>query len=198
MKRCCDCKETLPTTAFWKDATQRDGLQRRCIACGKIRNLKYNRNNKEKIAENNKRSYDRAKNPERYARQREAYLRRRDKDLRSVRGRLYGVYRQSKVRSKTNGLEHSIDFEFVVSLWERQNGNCALTGIPMTLSRNPPGEKFFQPWNPSLDKVDSSGGYTPDNVRLVCVMVNLALNKFGDEAFDAMCRAYISKQDKEI
>lgn len=197
MKTCCDCKQTLPLTAFWRDATQRDGLQCRCIPCGKLRNLKYNRNNKDKIAAKNKAAYDRAKNPERYARQREAYLRRRDAEARSVRGRLYSVFHKSQQRSKLKNLVHGIDFEFVLSLWGKQQGKCAVTGIEMTLERNPPGKRFFLPWSPSLDKIDASGLYTEGNVRLVCVVVNLALNRFGDDVFDRMCRAYIKHKEKQ-
>lgn len=49
---------------------------------------------------------------------------------------------------------------------------------------------------PVLDKyrknyIDSTLGYTKDNVRLVCTIVNMALNEFGDIIFDKMCRAYV-------
>jgi hypothetical protein len=40
------------------------------------------------------------------------------------------------------------------------------------------------------------GGYTKDNVRLVLLVANLALNDFGDADFDIMCRGYISNNTK--
>lgn len=39
-------------------------------------------------------------------------------------------------------------------------------------------------------RIDSKGGYTKDNVRLVCIIVNFALSEFGDLSFDKMCKAY--------
>lgn len=36
---------------------------------------------------------------------------------------------------------------------------------------------------PSIDRIDTTRGYTPDNVRLVCAAVNLALNQFGEGIF---------------
>ena len=40
-----------------------------------------------------------------------------------------------------------------------------------------------RPFAPSLDRIDSSGGYTRDNTRLVCQAVNFALNAFGEDIF---------------
>lgn len=44
-----------------------------------------------------------------------------------------------------------------------------------------------QPWAPSLDRLDSDGGYIIENVRVVTTMANLAKNRFGDDEFYRMC-----------
>lgn len=54
-------------------------------------------------------------------------------------------------------------------MWNTQNGKCALTGIQMTHVR---GEGRV-PTNMSLDRIDSDGGYTRDNVQLVCLQANM-------------------------
>jgi hypothetical protein len=43
----------------------------------------------------------------------------------------------------------------------------------------------------SIDQVNPGGGYTVDNVRLLRAHTNLALNKYGDAAFDDMCLARV-------
>jgi hypothetical protein len=53
-------------------------------------------------------------------------------------------------------------------------GVCELTGTPFDFS----GRKG-NPYAPSLDRIDSSKGYTRDNVRLVCFGLNAAMNVWG-------------------
>jgi hypothetical protein len=40
-KTCCKCKETKPTSAFYKRSTTRDGLQRQCMVCSKSNDKSY-------------------------------------------------------------------------------------------------------------------------------------------------------------
>lgn len=63
-------------------------------------------------------------------------------------------------------------------MWIRAAGACEVTGIPFSLDR---GESGRRPYAPSLDRRDSSGGYTSENCRLVCVAVNVAMNEWGAE-----------------
>lgn len=58
--------------------------------------------------------------------------------------------------------------------------SCAVTGIPFVY--DVPGH----PLMPSLDRIDSSKGYTADNVRLVCWAVNCAASTWGLEAYLAI------------
>jgi hypothetical protein len=50
------------------------------------------------------------------------------------------------------------------------------------------------PFSPSLDRIDCTQGYVAGNVRLVCLIVNFALNTFGDDAFLEMCRAVVKNK----
>lgn len=63
----------------------------------------------------------------------------------------------------------------------------------ISLARNPYGERFYRPFSPPLDQNQPGGGYTPENTRLVCVAVNIALNRFGEEVFHRVCEGFLRR-----
>ena len=69
-----------------------------------------------------------------------------------------------------------------LALYRAQGGRCALSGRRFDL-RHVGSGKARRPFAPSLDRIDSTGGYTRDNVRLVCQAVNFALNAYGEDVF---------------
>lgn len=94
-----------------------------------------------------------------------------------------------KQRSKINSYQFELDMEYLQELYENQGGKCAVTGIEFSLDKNPSFRK--RPFAPSLDRVDCNLGYIKSNVRFVCVVVNIAINEFGDQVFDKMCKSYV-------
>ncbi len=60
----------------------------------------------------------------------------------------------------------TIDFAHVWNLWALQNGQCAITFLPMT-------HRYDETTTISIDRIDSSEGYVPGNVQLVCQSANL-------------------------
>lgn len=52
------------------------------------------------------------------------------------------------------------------------------------------------PLAPSIDRVDSGKGYTPENCRVVVWLLNLAFNDYGEEVFAQVARAYSAAQDR--
>lgn len=90
-------------------------------------------------------------------------------------------------RATKSKIACDIDLPFLIDLYNKQNGKCALTKITFKLNRHGTKRAFA----PSIDRLNCGGGYTRDNVRLVCLVVNLALNDFGDEVFDIMCQGYV-------
>lgn len=194
MKVCSRCKKEKPLTEFHRCATARDGMGHRCKECSKAVSRAYREKRPDYFKRKCRERYDRVgrdENKDRYHKHRGSYLERRRSGLSTIRGRLYSIFGAARDRARKADMECSITLDWVVDRYQEIGGICEVTGIELTLDRNPPGERFQQPFNPSLDRIDSSKGYTPDNVRLVCVMVNLALNRFGDAAFDKMCRTYV-------
>lgn len=194
---CWKCKtpKLLTSEFFYKDSIHKTGFQQCCKECQKKRNKKYTVENSEYFKIKSKEYYNKENNPARYQKTKVNYLKRKDEWYKSIRGRLYDLLESARERAKKRNLPIDIDLEFLIEMYEKQNKQCALTGIKFELKRTE-GEKVkYTPFGPSIDKINHNQGYTKDNVRLVCVMVNLSLNTFGDECFDKMCEAYIKKKN---
>ena len=95
----------------------------------------------------------------------------------TVRGRASLLLRSARYRSRLNGNELSIDID-----WIREKvaaGFCEATGIPFSLAVVE--EKGGRdPFAPSIDRIDSSIGYTKENCRMVVTIYNYAKNEFSD------------------
>lgn len=57
----------------------------------------------------------------------------------------------------------------LLSLLEKQNGKCALSGLELTCQLEQ-GKKFKT--NASIDRIQAGGSYAPDNIQLVCAALN--------------------------
>jgi hypothetical protein len=62
--------------------------------------------------------------------------------------------------------------------WRQAGGRCAVSGIDFDLDAVMSRRRA--PFAPSLDRIDSSLGYVPGNIRLVCQIVNFAMNEWGE------------------
>lgn len=68
---------------------------------------------------------------------------------------------------------------------------CSVTGLPLSLEwKGPSGSN---PWAPSVDRLNNSLGYVPDNVRIVCWAFNNMRGDFPDEVVETLVRAYASR-----
>lgn len=94
-------------------------------------------------------------------------------------------YKNVKARAKVRRFECTITRDDIASLTERSEGKCAITGIKFEFG----GKGKPSPWAPSLDCIDSNLGYTHGNVRLVCLAVNYAKNKWGTDVLMRMAQA---------
>jgi hypothetical protein len=109
---------------------------------------------------------------------------------RTLSGKLTGLLTQSRYRTKKRDFEHTITLPFLKEMYEHQNGRCVLSGNTMTIY-GPKGSNDY--WHSiSLDRVNSSLGYTPDNVQLVCTGVNIMKQEMPNELFIDFCRKVAS------
>lgn len=194
MRTCYKCKIEKNLDDFYKDKYDSLGRQTACKLCQKTRNTNYAENHREYFRLKSKEKYNPDENKSRYQKYQKSYLDRRNKDRLDEKIRLYESFKAAKSRAHSRKLDFSIDFEWIWQQYVVQNGKCLLTGIPFKMERNKYNKRFSFPFSVSIDRIDSNQGYTKPNTRLVCTIVNLALNRFGDEAFKIMCESYITHQ----
>lgn len=93
---------------------------------------------------------------------------------------------------KMSGYERSeLSLDLLLALYEKQDGQCALTGITMTWKARMGRVQT----NISIDRISVLCGYTPDNVQLVCRMANIMKGELSQSDFLAVCRRVIAKAD---
>lgn len=86
-----------------------------------------------------------------------------------------------------NARRRGIDVEITINdIWElylKQRGICALSGLPIGF-----GERSKHPSTASLDRIDSSKGYTKDNIQWVHKRINFMKNDYIQSEFLALCK----------
>ena len=86
--------------------------------------------------------------------------------------------RRAKRHAKEDDRECTITLQDLKSLWEKQQGKCIYTNVTLTL---PTGtNKICITHQASLDRIDSTKGYTLDNVQFISSCINLLKNKLTD------------------
>jgi hypothetical protein len=81
--------------------------------------------------------------------------------------------------AKKRNIEFNIAIEDVYNQLINQNKKCAYTDIDLLLDKNN--------CNASLDRIDSSIGYTVDNIQWIYKPINLMKKDFNDHYFIKMC-----------
>lgn len=142
------------------------------------------RKNPAKYLEKSRR--DRARNPD-AAKRRCRESRARNRDL--------AMFRSAMGRAKTRGWDFTI-----TRSWLRQKlefGVCEATGLAFA-NGDYKGAGHADPFSASLDRRDSTKGYTPENCRLILWGLNMALSQWGDQVYAEIATAYLSKKAIKI
>lgn len=84
-----------------------------------------------------------------------------------------------KSGAKNRNLDFEITYEFIQKLWVNQNGLCYYTNVPMKLIA-----RQKNPYQVSIDRIDSSLGYTKENAVLCCQSINYMKNDYSLEDFN--------------
>lgn len=100
---------------------------------------------------------------------------------------LFDLAREARKRCARRLIEFSLSADDMVEMFSRANGRCEVTGLAFQHEKN--DVSLYRPFAPSLDRIDPRAGYVAANVRLVCVIVNAALNQWGEGPFWTMIEA---------
>ena len=154
---CNTCKRWLPETKFNRDNTNlHNNRGGLCTQCKDCQRARYYKE-RQKILQN---------------------------DYLALKYKLNAALKGSRRRSKDKNMFNDLNLEYLLYLWSKQDGKCALTGIPMTY-------KFYEGrvnTNLSIDRIDSSKGYTKDNVQLVTMVANQMKNDLSVEELVEICK----------
>lgn len=138
-----------------------------CNSCGikEVDKFYPNRNNKCKLCISN--AYKNREDKESYIAQQKVW---RSNNL------LHYRVTSAKHRAKRNNLIFELTDEIVLQKLSSQNNKCFISKQPLTF--------IERDWNSlSLDRLDSSIGYTIDNTIIVTKFINLAKNELSLEEF---------------
>jgi hypothetical protein len=110
-------------------------------------------------------------------------------------GDLCGERWANQVKGATRrGLPVTITVQEAYAVYERQGGRCALTGVPLQMVRLYDKNKHLH--TASLDRIDSSKGYTTDNIQWVHKDINYIKQSLTEEKFIHWCRRLVQYADK--
>lgn len=93
----------------------------------------------------------------------------------------------TKARLRSKEFDPKVDWEYLYDLWVNQNGECAYSGMPLSIEAN-------HPHSVSLDRVDSSKGYIVGNLQLLSWTVNKMKMDLDEEDFLLVCLMIAEKQ----
>jgi hypothetical protein len=103
---------------------------------------------------------------------------------------LRNMVTSARTRAKKDHREFDIDVDYVKKLWQRQQGLCKLSRLPMSIAIGSAELRV------SLDRINNAKGYVKGNVQLLRSMVNNAKNRYTQTAFLNMCRAVAKHSPK--
>ena len=96
-------------------------------------------------------------------------------------------FEKCKVSAETRGIVWELSVHDVWDVYIKQEGVCALSGIPIGWSQ------IGQMHTASIDRIDSKKGYLVENVQLLHKDVNMMKQAFCQDHFVNLCKAVADK-----
>ncbi len=135
-------------------------------------------------------AYDLAMRGERPEVKKIGQFERRDQRLSVIFSRLL---EGARGRAKEKRLPFDLTTDWLINEVKRKGYRCAITGVALDLKRRGESGKR-NPLAPSIDRIDNAFGYTPENVRIVALAVNIMLADWGVPIFDQIAMTYTANK----
>jgi len=91
--------------------------------------------------------------------------------------------------AKTRGIIWALDKDDLIGKYLEQDGLCAYSGLQMNYAKTGPTTATGSHLSaPSIDRTDSAGHYTPDNIQIVMAAVNIMKGEVSEDVFLQLCR----------
>ena len=146
LKLCSFCKEEKSVFDFSKNKASSDGLQYKCRSC----DIEYQKNRR---IQNKDHVLDYSRNYQKNKRK-------------NFEFRLQMLLNASKQRSKKKSRENTLTLDDIKSIYP-ENGLCPIFGTKLVF-----GDAGFRETSPSIDRIDSTKGYTKDNIQIISWKAN--------------------------
>lgn len=166
LKHCVGCKDRLPLSDFGPNKSTFDGLQRKCRICTK----KYEKLNKKHL----------------YS----LKLVNREKSLQLY---LSARMASSKNRAKNKNMAFDLDLDYLMKLFEKQQGNCYYTGIPLVLKNKGCKSNSF-----TIDRLDPIKGYIKGNIVFCTHCINSMKSTMNEGEFKIYLKEVLPLLQKYI
>lgn len=177
-KVCKECEAKARAEREWQEG------KLLCHCCGEYKNIEeFSPNGGANPIRNNRRSICRECLTKRQ-KEHNKELQNDTKLNKCLRWRWLGARDRSR---RNKNIAFTITLEDIVTLWNKQNGKCAISGIEMTYEL----QKGRTPTNVSIDKIDRTKGYVPENIQLVCMACNQMKSDMSEEELYSFCKNII-------
>lgn len=90
-----------------------------------------------------------------------------------------------KISAKRRNIKFNISIEFLNTLIENQKFKCALSGLPIQISKT--SKNYYKNTTASLDRINSLNGYAEDNVQFVHKDINKIKMDLDQNYFIELC-----------
>lgn len=102
--------------------------------------------------------------------------------------------KSARSRAKKKGLPFNLTREYVINMFNEQDGLCYYSGLTMSIVKSDI-TKTHDPLKMSLDCVDPEKGYVEGNVVWCAYCVNALKLKMSKDDMVDICRAIVKKAD---